>query len=60
MGGSGTVGTAGRRAPQLHARLWVEAGIQLGTLQGTEPGIRKPDASFKHRAKTRANPQNVP
>lgn len=60
MGGSGTVGTAGRRASQLRARLWVEAGIQLGTLQGMESGIRKLDASFKHRAKNRAKPQNVP
>lgn len=60
LGGSGMVGTAGGRASQLRARLWVEAGIQLGTLQGMESGIRKLDASFKHRAKNRAKPQNVP
>lgn len=48
------MGTAG--TSHLHARPWVEAGIQLGTLQGMESGIRKTNASFKHRAKSRAKP----
>lgn len=52
------MGTAG--TSHLHARPWVEAGIQLGTLQGMESGIRKTNASFKHRAKSRAKPPECP
>lgn len=36
------------------------SGIQLGTLQCLQSGIRKLNANSKHRAKNRANPQNVP